>query len=77
MQTDGGISQREYSLSLNEDDFDHESVDDSLEEQHIGGNVMKMSDFKDDKQIVKRLAENERYNLVERPRMLFTFDLKE
>ena len=32
---------------------------------------------KDDKQIVKRLAENERYNLVERPRMLFSFELNE
>jgi uncharacterized membrane protein len=32
---------------------------------------------KDDKLIVKRLAENERYNLVERPRMLFSFDLNE
>ena len=32
---------------------------------------------KDDKIIVKRLAENERYNLVERPRLLFSFDLNE
>ena len=38
---------------------------------------MKMSDLKDDKQIVKSAAQNERYNLVERPRFLFTFELRE
>ena len=39
--------------------------------------MVKFSELKDDKQIVKSAAQNERYNLVERPKFLFSFDLKE
>jgi len=71
-------SRNDDSVTLNDEEFDHQSIDDSLEDQNIGGNIVKMGDLnKDDKLIVKRLAENERYNLVERPRFLFSFDLNE
>ena len=49
-------TQRDDSISINEDSYDHESIDDSLEEQHIGGHMTKISDLKDDKQIVKSAA---------------------
>ena len=38
---------------------------------------MKSNELKDDKQIVKSAALNERYNLVERPRFLTSFELKD
>ena len=71
----GTLSYREETLSYGEED--HESIDDSLEEQHVGHNMIKFSDMKDDKQIVKSAAQNDRYGLVERPKFLFHFDLKE
>ena len=66
---------QDETLSYGEED--HESIDDSLEEQHVGPSMVKFSELKDDKQIVKSAAQNERYNLVERPKFLISFDLKE
>ena len=43
----GVLSYREETLSYGEED--HESIDDSLEEQHVGHNMIKFSDMKDDK----------------------------
>jgi hypothetical protein len=38
---------------------------------------LKVNELKDDKQIVKSAAQNDRYNLVERPRFLISFELKD
>ena len=43
----------------------------------MGGNILKNNELKDDKQIVKQAAQNEKYNLVERPRFLMSFELKD
>ena len=63
------------SLEL-DSDMANNSLNDSLEDNRIGSNN-KLIDIKDDKHIVNSAAQNERYNLVERPRFLFTFELKE
>ena len=51
-------------------------MNDSYEDD-VSGNVLKNNELKDDKQIVKSAALNEMYNLVERPRFLVTFELKD
>ena len=51
-------------------------MDDSFEDD-LGGNILKNNELKDDKQIVKQAAQNEKYNLVERPRFLMAFELKD
>ena len=71
----GDISYREDTFSYGEEDI--QSIDDSLDEQHVSPHMGKFHDMKDDKQIVKSGAQNERYNLVERPKFLLSFDLKE
>lgn len=43
----------------------------------MAGNILKSNELKDDKQIVKSAAQNDRYNLVERPRFLISFELKD
>ena len=65
--------ERSVSASL---ETGRNSLNDSLEDNRIGSNN-KLIDIKDDKHIVNSAAQNERYNLVERPRFLFTFELKE
>ena len=57
-------------------EVDQNSLNDSLEDNRIGSNN-KLIDIKDDKHIVSSAAQNDRYNLVERPRFLFQFELKE
>ena len=61
---------------VEESEIGQNSLNDSLEDNRIG-NSNKLIDIKDDKHIVASAAQNERYNLVERPRFLFTFELKE
>ena len=72
------VEQETSRQTLQEDESvnDQNSIDDSLEENKVGG-VNKLIDIKDDKQIVNSAAQNERYSLVERPAFLFYFDLKE
>lgn len=58
--------------------FENESDDDDqVDEDTI--NIFGFNDDlnQDDKLIVKNLTENQLYNLVERPKYLFTFELKE
>ena len=64
------------TLQEEESHVDQNSIDDSLEENRMGGNN-KLIDIKDDKLIVSSAAQNERYNLVERPNFLFQFEMKE
>lgn len=59
-------SEREQKSNLNDS-----------QEEDISDNVLKTNELKDDKQIVKSAALNEIYNLVERPRFLLSFELKE
>ena len=53
--------------SVNEDSF----------EDDFTQKLLKNNEMKDDKQIVKSAALNDKYNLIERPRFLLQFDLKE
>ena len=52
-------------------------MDDSFDGDDPAGNVLKNNELKDDKQIVKSAAQNDTYNLVERPRFLLVFELKD
>lgn len=58
---------RDEQKSLNDDSFDDDEA----------GNILKTNELKDDKQIVKSAAQNDRYNLVERPRFLISFELRD
>ena len=50
--------------------------DDSFDDDEAG-NILKTNELKDDKQIVKSAAQNDMYNLVERPRFLISFELRD
>ena len=69
-------SERASSVD-NDTDRELNSFDDDSFEDEIGGKILKNNELKDDKQIVKQAAQNEKYNLVERPRFLFSFDLRD
>ena len=66
--------------SVQNDDTDRDeqkSLNDDSFEDDVAGNILKTNELKDDKQIVKSAAQNDRYNLVERPRLLISFELKD
>ena len=56
---------------------EQKSINDDSFEDDVGGNILKTNELKDDKQIVKSAAQNDRYQLVERPRFLISFELKD
>ena len=61
----------------NDTDREQKSINDDSFEDDVGGNILKTNELKDDKQIVKSAAQNDRYQLVERPRFLISFELKD
>ena len=73
---DNSGSERMSSVP-NDSERDLKSILIDSYEDDVSGNVLKNTELKDDKQIVKSAALNEIYNLVERPRFLVSFELKE
>ena len=61
----------------NDTEREQKSINDDSFEDDVAGNILKTNELKDDKQIVKSAAQNDRYNLVERPRFLLSFELKD
>lgn len=61
----------------NDTEREQKSINDDSFEDDVAGNILKTNELKDDKQIVKSAAQNDRYNLVERPRFLISFELKD
>ena len=61
----------------NDSERDRKSNMNDSYEDDVSGNVLKNNELKDDKQIVKSAALNEIYNLIERPRFLVSFELKD
>lgn len=61
----------------NDTEREQKSINDDSFEDDVSGNILKTNELKDDKAIVKSAAQNDRYNLVERPRFLISFELKD
>ena len=70
-------SDRMSSLQNDTDRDEQKSVNDDSFDDDEAGNILKTNELKDDKLIVKSAAMNDRYNLVERPRFLISFELKD
>ena len=70
-------SDRMSSLQNDTDRDDQKSLNDDSFEEDEAGNILKVNELKDDKQIVKSAAQNDMYNLVERPRFLISFELRD
>lgn len=60
----------EQNVSDDEQHSDERSMEDSF-------NKLNFDEVRDDKQIVKIAAQNDRYRLVERPRFLMNFESRE
>jgi len=76
---DGGepmTSERQSSVQ-NDSEREQKTLRDDSFEDDVSGNILKSNELKDDKAIVKSAAQNDRYNLVERPRFLISFELKD
>lgn len=74
---EGPMTSDRMSSVQNDTEREQKSINDDSFEDDVGGNILKTNELKDDKQIVKSAAQNDRYNLVERPRFLISFELKD
>lgn len=63
--------------SEKDQDSDDDNMSDKSNDFSAQNNLLNYGDFKDDRQIVKNAAENDKYNLVERPKYLLGFELKD
>ncbi len=61
----------------NDTEREQKSINDDSFDDDVAGNILKTNELKDDKAIVKSAAQNDRYNLIERPRFLISFELKD
>lgn len=68
--------EKEFSYDNDYQD-EHDSEDKHSDNEDPGLDILKYGDMKDDRKIVKNPTLNERYNLVERPRFLLQFELKD
>ena len=68
-------SDRMSSIYKDTDRDDQKSLNDDSFEEDEAGNILKVNELKDDKQ--KSAAQNDMYNLVERPRFLLSFELRD
>lgn len=74
---EGPMTSDRMSSVQNDTEREQKSINDDSFEDDVAGNILKTNELKDDKQIVKSAAQNDRYNLVERPRFLLSFELKD
>ena len=73
----GPMTSDRMSSVQNDTEREQKSINDDSFEDDVSGNILKTNELKDDKAIVKSAAQNDRYNLVERPRFLISFELKD
>lgn len=66
------VARSERDINVNDSHDDNNSMDGDMED--VNFNRRNFSDYQDDRKIVKQVALNDKYKLVERPRFLFQFE---